>query len=141
MKLRDLLFALLVISGVVYGFGGLFTSLADTYHVPAPSENLTAFYNIQKVSQIGNSLQNNQTGIGSMLSTIPILGSFAVVMLAGVQLLITMLSIPTIYLNMLTSLMGITGLPQWFIDIAFNALIIYVVFEIIQKTITKGGGV
>lgn len=100
MLLRDFLFAMLIISAVILGFGGIWTDMAVKYSVPAPTRDISAFNQINKTLSIANSLQNNQTGIAAMLQSIPIAGSFASVLIAGTQVLTVMLQIPDIFSSM-----------------------------------------
>lgn len=138
MLLRDFLFAMLIISGVVLGFGSFYTDLAVRYNVPAPTTSLNSFYQINNTLSIANSLQNNQTGIAAMLQNIPLAGSFAAVLIAGTQVLTVMLQIPNMFLGMVTDVGAVFGLPSWFTSIIIIAITVIVIMAIIGQSVVKG---
>ena len=141
MLLRDFVFAMLIISAVILGYGSFWNGLASnpSYGVTPVTNNLSAFNQINNSLSIANSLQNNQTGIAAMLQNIPLAGSFAAVLIAGTQVLTVMLQVPGMFSAMITDMGGlIPGMPSWFTSILIIAVILTVVFAVIGQSVVKG---
>ena len=140
MILRDFMFAMLIISAVVLGFGSTWSALANNYSVQAPTQNLNVYNKINETYSLANTLQGNQSGIGNIIYNIPILGSFAAIMIAGVQVLMIMVNVvPTIFIGYISNLNDlIPGMPDWFTSILVVAVIGTIVWSVISQAIVKG---
>jgi len=129
----------LVISGVVIGFTAFQTSFFTRYGVQVPTHDM-AMYNTQSnVTAAANTLQGNQTGIMNVIQNIPILGSFASLLIARVQSVVTMLTVvPEVFGNLITDMGSIIGLPGWFTGIILSAVTLMIIWSLISQTIVKG---
>jgi hypothetical protein len=139
MILRDWLFGMLTISAVVIGFSSFWSSIAQNYTVQIPTNDLSLYNMTDSVASIGNQLQGNTTGIANVIQNIPILGSFASLLIAGVQAIITMLTVvPSVFLNVITNMGGLIGLPGWFTGMIITAIILMIIWSIISQAVVKG---
>jgi hypothetical protein len=138
MLLRDFVFGMLVITGVVLGFTSAWQGFSNNYAVAPITTNLDSFNQLNNTLSIANSLQNNATGIAAMLQNIPLAGDFASVLIAGTQVLTVMFQIPGIFMGMINDMGSMIGLPDWFTSILTIAVTIYVVFAIIGQSVVKG---
>ena len=138
MLLRDFLFSMLIISAVILGYSSFWTDLSTRYGVAPITNDLSSFYQINRTLSVAQGLQGNVTGIGAMLQNIPIIGSFASVLIAGTQVLVIMFEIPGIFMTMINSMGSIIGLPVWFTSILWISIVITVIFAIIGQSVIKG---
>jgi hypothetical protein len=141
MILRDWMFVMITISVVVIGFSQFYTSLAINYNIPAPTQDLGLYNLSTQINSITENLQGNTTGLGNVIQGIPILGSFAAILIAAVQVILVMLTqVPIVFGNMLTSLSSLSGnmIPSWFIGFVFAGVILAILWSVISQAIVKG---
>lgn len=147
MLLRDWLYVMICISVITIGFSSFWGSLATSNNITLPpdaaqSSSLMQMYNLSsKVSSITYQLQGNTTGIANVIQNIPILGSFASLLIAGVQAIIVMVTdVPQIFISMLSSLSALSGgfIPGWFIGLVGAAITLMILWAVISQSIVKG---
>lgn len=141
MILRDWMFVMLTITVVVIGFSQFWGSLATNYNIPIPPQNLGMYNMASNVSSITKSLQGNTTGLANVVQNIPILGSFASILIAAVQVIIIMITdVPVLFGNLLNNLSVLSDglIPAWFIGILTAAMILAILWSVIAQAIVKG---
>ncbi len=130
MDLRNIVFAMFLMSGVIMGFTTFYIDLATQDRDPTvPNINLTdeleTFRLIDKASAIVNATDNS---LFSQLTGIPVLGEIAALTVQGMAVLQTAMIIPQFFFAMGQDLSRLFFIPPWAVNIIYGLVSTALIF-------------